>query len=122
MRDGEQEVAALLVGLVITSQTLSGAILASIKEFAALRALGVSQGALRAVVIEQAAWVGLAGLAATALLTGIVAWLGDTWRIAMSYPWWMLLPVAGVLMAIAVVSGLLALRPLLRAEPASLLR
>lgn len=113
---------ALLVGLVITSQTLSGAILASIKEFAALRALGVSQGALRAVVIEQAAWVGLAGLAVTALLTGIVAWLGDTWRIAMSYPWWMLLAVAGVLMVIAVVSGLLALRPLLRAEPASLLR
>lgn len=113
---------ALLVGLVITSQTLSGAILTYIKEFAALRALGVSHSALRAVVIEQAAWVGLAGLAVTAVLTGIVAWLGDTWRIAMSYPWWMLLPVVVVLMGIAVVSGLLALRPLLRAEPASLLR
>jgi putative ABC transport system permease protein len=113
---------ALLVGLVITSQTLSGAILGSIKEFAALRALGVSQGSLRAVVIEQAVWVGLAGLTATALLTGIIAWLGHLGRIAMSYPWWMLLASAAALMGIAVVSGLLALRPLLQAEPASLLR
>lgn len=113
---------ALLVGLVITSQTLSGAILASIKEFAALRALGVSRGSLRAVVIEQAAWVGLAGLTLTALLTGAVAWLGHVGRIAMAFPWWMLLASATALMGIAVVSGLLALRPLLQAEPASLLR
>lgn len=113
---------ALLVGLVITSQTLSGAILASIKEFAALRALGVSQAALRTVVIEQAAWVGLAGLAVTAVLTGAVAWLGQLGRIAMSYPWWMLLAAGVALMGIAVLSGLLALRPLLQAEPASLLR
>ena len=113
---------ALLVGLVITSQTLSGAILASIKEFAALRALGVSQNSLRTVVIEQALWVGLAGLAVTALLTGIVAWLGHLGRIAMSFPWWMLLTSTVALMGIAVLSGLLALRPLLQAEPASLLR
>lgn len=113
---------ALLVGLVITSQTLSGAILASIKEFAALRALGVSRGSLRAVVIEQAAWVGLAGLTVTALLTAAVAWLGHVGRIAMSFPWWMLFASAAALMGIAMVSGLLALRPLLQTEPASLLR
>jgi putative ABC transport system permease protein len=113
---------ALLVGLVITSQTLSGAILASIKEFAALRALGVSRGSLRAVVIEQAAWVGLAGLTVTALLTAAVAWLGHVGRIAMSFPWWMLFTSAAALMGIAMVSGLLALRPLLQTEPASLLR
>ena len=113
---------ALLVGLVITSQTLSGAILASIKEFAALRALGVSRGSLRAVVIEQAAWVGLAGLTVTALLTAAVAWLGHVGRVAMSFPWWMLFASAAALMGIAMVSGLLALRPLLQTEPASLLR
>ena len=113
---------AMLVGLVITSQTLSGAILATIREFAALRALGVSHASLRAVVIEQALWVGIAGLIVTAMLTGAMAWLGHVARVAMSYPWWMLLAAAAALMTIAVVSGLLALRPLLRAEPASLLR
>jgi putative ABC transport system permease protein len=113
---------ALLVGIVITSQTLSGAVLSSIKEFAALRALGVSQRSLRATVIEQALWVGVTGLVVTGVLTGAIAWLGYWWRIAMSFPWWMLLGVATLMIAIAVLSGLLALRPLLRAEPASLLR
>ena len=113
---------ALIVGVVIASQTLSGAILASIKEFAALRALGVSRRSLRAVVAEQALWVGVAGLSVTAVLTAVMAWLGETLRIAMQFPWWMLGGVAVLMLGIAMLSGLLALRPLLAAEPASLLR
>lgn len=113
---------ALIVGVVITSQTLSGAILASIKEFAALRALGVARSSLRAAVIEQSLWVGAVGLAITGLLTGLIGWLADQWQIAMAFPWWMLVSVAAVMMLIAVLSGLLSLRPLMSAEPASLLR
>jgi putative ABC transport system permease protein len=113
---------ALVVGVVITSQTLSGAILASIKEFAAMRALGVSRNSLRAVVIEQSLWVGAIGLAVTAALTLLIAMLTDHWRIAMAFPWWMLIGTAAVMMAIAVLSGLLSLRPLMSAEPAALLR
>jgi putative ABC transport system permease protein len=113
---------ALIVGVVITSQTLSGAILASIKEFAALRALGVARSSLRAVVIEQSVWVGAVGLAVTGLLTALIGWLADRWQIAMEFPWWMLAGVAAVMMVIAVLSGLLSLRPLMSAEPASLLR
>ncbi|GAA6142401.1 ABC transporter permease [Hydrogenophaga sp. 5NK40-0174] len=113
---------ALIVGIVITSQTLSGAIMASIKEYAAMRALGVPLRSLRAIVIEQALWVGVMGLAITAALTGLTAWLGHTWRISMSFPWWMLVSVAILLLLISAISGLISLRPLLRAQPASLLR
>lgn len=113
---------AMIVGIVITSQTLAAAILASLKEFAALRALGVSRRSLRAVVIEQSLWVGLAGLTCTALLTVAMAWLADSMSVAMVFPWWLLATVACVIVVIAVLSGLLALRPLLSAEPASLLR
>lgn len=113
---------ALLVGVAITSQTLSGAILASIKEFAALRALGVSRRSLRATVLEQALWIGVIGLALAASLTAALAWLGARWRIAMLFPEWMLAGVAALMLGIAALSGWLALRPLLRAEPASLLR
>jgi ABC-type multidrug transport system fused ATPase/permease subunit len=52
----------------ITWQTLRGAILANIKEFASLRALGVSMGDLRMIVMELGFWVGIAGLAATGVL------------------------------------------------------
>ena len=50
-----------LVGLVITWQTLRGAIFAnSIKEFASLRALGVSMGSLRWIIMELVVpWVGV---------------------------------------------------------------
>jgi putative ABC transport system permease protein len=113
---------ALIVGVVITSQTLSGAVLSSMKEFAAIRALGVSRGALRGIVVQLALWVGAAGLVASGLLTAAIAALGAHWRIAMHFPWWMLTGVGVVMMGIAVVSGLLAMRPLLAAEPAVLLR
>lgn len=113
---------ALIVGIVITSQTLSAAVLASIKEFAALRALGVSQRSLRAVVLEQSLWIGSIGLAATGLLTLGIALLGKAFLVAMSFPWWMLAGTAATILVIALLSGLMAMRPLLSAEPASLLR
>lgn len=113
---------ALIVGMVITSQTLSAAILASIKEFATLRALGVSAGALRRVVIEQSLWIGLAGLLVAALLIGAIAAFGHALHIEMRFPVWMLSGSALLMLLIAVVSGLLALRPLNAADPANLLR
>lgn len=113
---------ALIVGMVITSQTLSAAILASIKEFAALRALGVTRAALRRVVIEQALWIGLAGLLVAGILSLALAVLGDLARVEMRFPGWMLGGVAGLMLLIAIVSGLLALRPLDAADPATLLR
>ena len=112
----------LLVGVAITSQTLSAAITASIKEFAALRALGVSRHSLRCVVIEQAAWIGFIGLLLTAALTIAIALLGEAANIAMAFPVWLLAGNVLIMMAIAVGSGLLALKPLLNTEPVTLLR
>ena len=113
---------ALIVGIVITSQTLSAAILASLKEFAALRALGVARSALRRVVIAQAFWIGVVGLAAAGALTAALTVVGHVTHVDMRYPWWMLLPLALVMLFVAIGSGLLALRPLERADPANLLR
>ena len=113
---------ALIVGIVITSQTLSGAILASIKEFAALRALGVARSALRRVVIAQSFWIGIVGLITAGVLTGALAVVGHFSHVDMSYPWWMLLPLALIMLLVAIGSGLLALRPLERVDPANLLR
>ena len=113
---------ALIVGMVITSQTLSGAILASLKEFAALRALGVARAALRRVVIEQSFWVGVVGLGLAGALTALLAVVGHLAHVDMRYPWWMLLPLALTMLVVAVLSGLLALRPLNRVDPANLLR
>lgn len=113
---------ALLVGMVITSQTLAAAIIASIKEFAALRALGVSRAALRTVVLQLALWIGCIGLLLTAVLT-FGAWaLAQSQHVAMVVRPWAIAATAVLVMLITIVSGLFALRPLFQAEPASLLR
>jgi putative ABC transport system permease protein len=115
-------VLAVLIGIGITSQTLRGAIASNIREFASLRALGVSMRALRGVVVELSFWVGVAGLLGAAVLTGAVlaaAWMTN---ITMSLPLSYVGGVAVLLMAISLVSGFLSLGALSRSQPAELLR
>lgn len=112
----------LVVGAVITSQTLYAAIVGSIREYATLRALGVPARSLRAVVLEQSAWVGIAGLVLTGVAAACASWLASTFYVAMRMPPWALAGTAVLVLAIALASGLIALRSLNRAEPATLLR
>lgn len=111
-----------LIGLGITSQTLRGAILANIKEFASLRALGVSMPSLRMVVVELSFWVGVVGLLATGLFTVGVTVLGRSAGLPMNYPAPAVIGVAVLLLVIALVSGLMALGVLKKSQPADLLR
>ncbi|MFT4253733.1 MAG: ABC transporter permease [Caulobacter sp.] len=112
----------LFIGVGITSQTLRGAILANIKEFASLRALGVSMGSLRMIVIELGFWTGVAGLAATAVLVFGVTLLARGYGVPMNYPPQLVVGVAIFLILISVLSGLMALGILKKSQPADLLR
>lgn len=111
-----------IVGVVITWQTLRGAIFANIKEFASLRALGVSMGSLRKVVMELSFWVGIAGLFVCALLTWAVAMLAQMGGLPMSFPMWSVITVAILLLVVAILSGMLSLGVLKQSQPADLLR
>lgn len=111
-----------LIGVGITSQTLRGAILANIKEFASLRALGVSMGSLRLIVLELSFWVGLAGLAATALFTSAISVLARSAGLPMGFPIGWVSGVAVLLIVIALGSGLMSLGVLKKSQPADLLR
>jgi putative ABC transport system permease protein len=111
-----------LIGVGITSQTLRGAILASIKEFASLRALGVSIGSLRMIILELSLWVGVAGLIATALMTWGVSILGANGGLPMAFPPQWVIGVSILLMVISAASGLLALGILKKSQPADLLQ
>lgn len=112
----------VLIGVAITSQTLRGAILANIKEFASLRALGVSMPSLRRIVVELSFWVGVTGVLAAFALTWGVSLLALSFGLPMAFPVWMLALVSGVLVAIALVSGLLSMGILKKSQPADLLR
>lgn len=112
----------LVVGAVITSQTLYAAIVGSIREYATLRALGVPGRSLRAVVLEQSLWVGVLGLLLTGVAGVATTWLADAFHVAMRIPLWAIGGTAVLVLGIALLSGLIALRSLNRAEPATLLR
>lgn len=112
----------ILIGVAITWQTLRGAILANIKEFASLRALGVSMGSLRRIIVELSFWVGVVGVGAAFLLTWGISLLAGAFGLPMAFPMWMNLSVAGLLLGIALVSGFLSLGMLKKSQPADLLR
>jgi putative ABC transport system permease protein len=115
-------VVGTFIGIVITWQTLQGAILANIKEFASLRALGVSMGALRLIVLELSLWVGVGGMFLAAAITAMVWVLGRSFGVPMDFPMFIDLPVALALLAIALASGALSLGVLKKSQPADLLR
>jgi putative ABC transport system permease protein len=115
-------VVGVFIGVVITWQTLQGAVMANIKEFASLRALGVSMRSLRVIVMELSLWAGLAGLVLTALLAGVVWVLSKAFGVPMDFPLFIDIPVAVTLLIIAVLSGALSLRVLNKSQPADLLR
>jgi putative ABC transport system permease protein len=112
----------LLIGVGITSQTLRGAILASIKEFASLRALGVSLGSLSKIVLELALWVGVAGLLATGLFTFAVYLAATKMGMPMGFPIPWVVTVVILLTVISILSGLFSLGVLKKSQPADLLR
>jgi putative ABC transport system permease protein len=111
-----------LVGAVITSQTLMGAVAGSIREYATLHALGVGFSALRGVVVKQSAWVGAFGLVVGGLVTALIVWLAHRRDVPVQLDALTVAICAVAVMGIALVSGLMAVRALRHADPALLLR
>ncbi|MFN6980554.1 MAG: ABC transporter permease [Brevundimonas sp.] len=115
-------VLGIIIGVAITWQTLRGAIMANIKEFASLRALGVGMGSLRRIVLELSFWVGVVGVAAAIFLTWLLSLLAMAGAVIIALPFSLLLVVGIGLILIAMVSGLLSLGILKNSQPADLLR
>ncbi len=111
-----------IIGVAITWQTLRGAIMANIKEFASLRALGVGMGSLRRIVMELSFWVGLVGVGAAIFLTWLVQMLAMANAVIIALPPSLLIVVGGGLVVIAMLSGLLSMGVLKNSQPADLLR
>lgn len=107
----------LLVGAVVTSQTLYAATTASQREYATLRAMGIPRWRLKMSVIAQSFWVGLAGLITAAPVTIALSWVAATIGTRVRLPWIIVLSAAGITMVMALASGLLALRSLQQVDP-----
>ena len=111
-----------IVGAIVTSQSLTAVVIASAREYATLNALGASLRALSRVVLEQSCWIGGLGLAIGGMTSAVLLFIAARNDV----PVQLTLPVAGgcalAVLALALGSGLFAVRGLLRADPALLLR
>jgi putative ABC transport system permease protein len=112
----------LLVGAVVTYQTLYAATAASLREYAVLRALGIPRWRMALTVMAQSFWVGVAGIAIAIPAIFLLAHLGNEVGAKVLLPWWLLTGAITVTMVTALLSGLLALRSLRLVEPVTLLR
>jgi len=119
---GYAAILGLLVGMVVTSQTLYAATTASAREYAILLALGIPRWRISGTVLIQSFWVGIIGLfVAYPAVNGFAA-LAALGGVNVLLPWWLLTGAAGVTMFMAMISGLLALRSVRQIEPMTLLR
>lgn len=112
----------LLVGAVVTSQTLYAATAASQREFATLRAMGIPKWRLKLTVLVQSFWVGLFGILAAVPCTLLLAEVADTMGTAVRLHPVIVLAAVAVTMAMAVFSGLAALRSFQNVDPAHNIR
>jgi putative ABC transport system permease protein len=112
----------LLVGAVVTSQTLYAATAASLREFAVLRALGIPRWRMAATVMAQSFWVGIAGVSIGLPLAFLLAQGAEAVHVPLPLPWWLPSSAAVITLTTALLAGLFALRSLRLVEPAVLLR
>jgi putative ABC transport system permease protein len=112
----------LLVGAVVTSQTLYSATIASLKEYAVLRALGIPRWRMAMMVVSQSFWVGVSGVALSFPAIFGIAYLGGEIGAKVLLPEWLLSGAVLITMSMAMLSGLYALRSLRHIEPVTLLR
>lgn len=112
----------LLVGAVVTSQTLYAATAASQREFATLRAMGIPKWRLKLNVLVQSFWVGLFGILVAVPFTLLLAEGANSMGTSVRLHPLILLIAVAVTMTMAVGSGLAALRSFQNVDPAHNIR
>ncbi len=112
----------LLVGAVVTSQTLYAATAASMREYAVLRALGIPRWRIAGMVLAQSFWVGIIGVLIGWVAAHAATFLAAELGASVTLPLWLQAGAAIITLGTALVAGLAALRSLRLVEPAMLLR
>ncbi len=113
-----------IVGVAIVGLTFSLFIRDNIKQFGALKAIGVTNAKIRSMVAAQAGLVGLTGYGLGVLGTALFIWsfsANPTFK-GFYIPWQIPLLSMGAVAVILAFTGWLALRNVLRTEPASVFR
>jgi putative ABC transport system permease protein len=119
---GYTAVLGLLVGAVVTSQTLYSATASSFREYATLEALGIPRFRIALLVLTQAFWIGILGVILALPCTLGLALVAELLSVQVLLPLWLLGGAGGITLIMALLAGLGALRSLRFIDVYSLLR
>jgi putative ABC transport system permease protein len=114
----------IVVGVAIVGLTFSLFIRDNIRQFGALKAIGVTNGGIVKMVLAQSLWIGAIGFGIGAALTALFIWgtSGASQFKGFFLPWQILVGVAVLVLVMVVATGLVAIRGVLRLEPAEVFR
>ena len=114
----------VIVGLVILGLTLNLFIRDNIKQFGALKAIGVTNDKIRLMVAAQAGLVGVVGYCLGTLMAVSFISLNESQDDFKGFytPWQIPPMVAAAVLTMLLLTGLLALRTVLKTEPASVFK
>ncbi|MFU7527447.1 ABC transporter permease [Qipengyuania sp. ASV99] len=117
-------VLGFVVGVAIVGLTFSLFIRDNIKQFGALKAIGVTNAKIVGMVAVQAGLVGFVGYSLGVLGTVLFLWSfsGNPFFKGFYIPWQIPLISLGAVIVILAITGWLALRSVLSTEPASVFR
>lgn len=112
----------LFVGAVVTSQTLYAATIASQREYATMRAMGIPRWRLQLTVLTQAFWVGTLGILVAIPVTYLMREGANALGTQVILHPYVLIIAGSVTMVMAIISGLAALRSFQGVDPAHNIR
>jgi putative ABC transport system permease protein len=112
----------VIVGLVIVSQTLYSATVERMQEYATIRAMGASNNFLKAIILRQSLLSGTVGYLLGAAVAIGIAELAERSSAAPSMPFWLLLLLAAVTLAMCVAASLVSIRKVLNVDAASVFK
>jgi len=112
----------LMVGGVVTVQTLYGATMASMREYATLLALGIPRWRIALTIVSQAFMIGVFGVIISWPVVYLLAEAASLLGVKPQLPVWLLGGAGIITLIMAVGAGSLALRAIKRIEPVNLLR
>ncbi len=111
-----------IVGLAIAGQTFFNFTLDNLRHFGTLKAMGAGNGLLLRMILLQAGVVGAIGYGVGVGLASLVGFTTRGTELAFFMPWQLLLVSAGAITFICLLSATLAIRKVVRLEPAIVFR
>jgi putative ABC transport system permease protein len=112
----------VVIGVVITAQTLYASAVDHLPEYATLRAMGASDRYLKGVITKQSVISAAIGYAVGISISALLIWSARDSEVPMLLPWQLVVVLAGVTVGMCLLSGLVAMRRVITINPTVVFR